>query len=293
MDTSESPTTQHHLTLIESDRVEAVAFALKEDIRTGDLTAQLVPNDQHADATLITREPMTLAGQQWVEEVFKQLQNDLDEPKVSITWQAEDGAQLKANDCIATFSGPARTLLTGERPALNFLQTLSATATVCTEYAAMVTGTEVKLLDTRKTIPGLRTAQKYAVTCGGCYNHRMGLYDAFLIKENHIMAAGSLSEAVRQARQLSPKSTVEVEVESLEQLQEALDAASDVIMLDNFSMDQTRQAVAITAKRAKLEISGNVNKQSLRGYAETGVDYISIGGLTKHVDAIDLSMRFT
>lgn len=264
-----------------------VAQALREDIGDGDITAQLIPADEQASAAIITREPAILCGQAWVNEVFRQL-----DPGVNIDWQAQDGERVVANQTLFTLNGPARSLLTGERTALNFLQLLSGTATQCQSYADLVAGTGVQLLDTRKTIPGLRNAQKYAVTQGGCFNHRIGLYDAFLIKENHIAACGGIGNAVATARKQAPDKPVEVEVENLDELQQALSAGADIVMLDNFSLDNLRKAIALNNQQAKLEASGNVDKTTLRTIAETGVDYISIGGLTKHCSAVDLSMRF-
>lgn len=263
-----------------------VEAALVEDIGSGDITAALIPSSSIAQATVISREQAVISGSAWVNQVFDQV-----DPTVNIQWQVEDGQAVSANQVLFTLSGSARSLLTGERAALNFLQLMSGTATICRHYADLVADTEVKLLDTRKTIPGLRIAQKYAVTCGGCYNHRLGLYDAFLIKENHIAACGSIALAISAARKHSPDKTVEIEVESLDELKQALDAGSDIIMLDNFSLEAMSEAVKITAGKAKLEASGNVTDASLRPIAETGVDYISIGALTKDCKAIDLSMR--
>jgi nicotinate-nucleotide pyrophosphorylase (carboxylating) len=263
-----------------------VRHALSEDIGSGDITAQLIPADRLAHASVITREDAVLCGSAWVNEVFRQI-----DPRVAVHWQAEDGQQIKANQTLFTLQGPARALLSGERSALNFLQTLSAVATSARQYADLVEGTSVRLLDTRKTLPGLRLAQKYAVTCGGCHNHRIGLFDAFLIKENHIAACGGIGAAVQAAHRIAPGKPVEVEVENLQELREALNAGADIIMLDELSHADMREAVAITQGRAKLEASGNVNQQTLRSIAETGVDYISIGSLTKHVRAVDLSMR--
>lgn len=263
-----------------------VEAALVEDIGSGDITAALIPSSSIAQATVISREQAVISGSAWVNQVFDQV-----DPTVNIQWQVEDGQAVSANQVLFTLSGSARSLLTGERAALNFLQLMSGTATICRHYADLVADTEVKLLDTRKTIPGLRIAQKYAVTCGGCYNHRLGLYDAFLIKENHIAACGSIALAISAARKHSPDKTVEIEVESLDELKQALDAGSDIIMLDNFSLEAMSEAVKITAGKAKLEASGNVTDATLRPIAETGVDYISIGALTKDCKAIDLSMR--
>ncbi len=269
-----------------NDRKTAVQAALNEDIGSGDITAMLIPAEEQARARVISREAAVICGRDWVNEVFQQI-----DKSVTVSWQIEDGQQVAADDTLFELSGNARSLLTGERSALNFLQLLSGTATTCREYADIVAHTSVKLLDTRKTIPGLRTAQKYAVSCGGCHNHRIGLYDAFLIKENHIAASGGIAKAVAAARQLAPGKPVEVEVESLTELEQALAAGADIIMLDNFSLADMRAGVKLTAGRAKLEASGNVSKETLASIAETGVDYISIGALTKHARAIDLSMR--
>lgn len=274
---------QQQLTL---DIRSAVATALREDIGDGDITAQLVPATSHAQASVISRENAIICGQAWVNEVFTQL-----DPNVKVEWLVSDGDRVAENQALFTLSGPARSLLTGERTALNFLQVLSGTATTCRQYADLVAGTGVKLLDTRKTIPGLRTAQKYAVTCGGCYNHRVGLFDAFLIKENHIAACGGIAEAISTAKAIAPGKPVEVEVESIEELVIALEGAADIIMLDNFSFADMTRAVAITQGKTKLEASGNVTTNTLQTIAKTGVDYISIGGLTKHCRAVDLSMR--
>ena len=270
-----------------SSEIEANARrALAEDIGSGDITAQLIPAERLAQATIITREAAVIAGTAWVDAVFRQL-----DPRVAVHWQVRDGERVSANQALFHLEGPARALLSGERSALNFLQTLSAVATRCQHHADLVQGTAVKLLDTRKTLPGLRLAQKYAVTCGGCHNHRIGLFDAFLIKENHIAACGGIAAAVQAAHKIAPGKPVEVEVESLTELQEALEAGADIIMLDELSLDEMRQAVAITAGRAKLEASGGINDSTLRAVAETGVDYISIGTLTKDIKAVDLSMR--
>lgn len=265
-----------------------VRSALREDIGSGDITAQLIPAERLAHATIITRENAVIAGTAWVDEVFRQL-----DPRVAVHWQVADGQQVTANQPLFHLEGPARALLSGERSALNFLQSLSAVATRCQHFADLVKDTPVKLLDTRKTLPGLRLAQKYAVTCGGCHNHRIGLYDAFLIKENHIAACGGIAQAITAAHQIAPGKPVEVEVESLAELQQALNAGADIIMLDELSLDDMRTAVNITAGRAKLEASGGINESTLRTIAETGVDYISIGSLTKDVKAIDLSMRLS
>jgi nicotinate-nucleotide pyrophosphorylase (carboxylating) len=264
-----------------------VALALTEDVGSGDLTAALIPEDTQAEATVISREPAVLCGAAWFDAVFRQL-----DPQIAIEWQAADGDRVTPDQLLCTLRGPARSLLTGERTALNFLQMLSSTATLARRYADAVAGTGATILDTRKTIPGLRLAQKYAVRCGGCQNHRIGLFDAVLIKENHIMAAGSIGNAIAAARRLHPGVTVEVEVENFAELEEALAARPDIIMLDNFDLTAMAEAVKITGGRVKLEASGNVNFDTVRPIAETGVDYISIGGLTKDVRAIDLSMRF-
>ena len=264
----------------------AVRRSLAEDIAGGDITAQLIPAERLASARVITREHATVCGTAWVDEVFRQV-----DPRVAVRWLVADGDQVEPDQVLFRLEGPARALLSGERSALNFLQTLSGVATAARKYADMVKGTQVKLLDTRKTIPGLRLAQKYAVTCGGCHNHRIGLFDAFLIKENHIAACGGIAQAITAAHQVAPGKPVEVEVENLDELRQALEAGADIIMLDELSLEDMRQAVAITNGRAKLEASGGINEQSLLTIAQTGVDYISIGALTKHVRALDLSMR--
>lgn len=281
-----NPLYSKNLPHLAEDIAKSVAIALAEDIGPGDITAQLIPAEQTADANIITRENCVFCGKAWVEEVFRQL-----DPQVQIMWHIEDGQAAAANSILFALKGSARSLLTGERAALNFVQTLSGTATISKQYADQVAHTGVKLLDTRKTIPGLRTAQKYAVACGGCHNHRVGLYDAFLIKENHIAACGGITQAIATARAIAPGKPVEVEVETFAELDQALDAKADIIMLDNFSIDDMKKAVTITAGRAKLEASGNINEQTLIPTAETGVDFISIGGLTKHCRAVDLSMR--
>ena len=263
-----------------------VKAALQEDIGDGDITARLIPESEQATARVISREHATISGTAWVDEVFRQVDAGMD-----ISWNVKDGDQVTPNQALFTVTGSARSILTAERAALNFLQTLSGTATVSQQYADKVATTKVKLLDTRKTIPGLRLAQKYAVTCGSCYNHRIGLYDAFLIKENHIMACGGIKAAIETAQKTAPGKPVEIEVETLEQLHEALAADADIIMLDNFTLEQMREAVAITNGKAKLEASGNITDETLVPIAETGVDYISIGALTKHCRAVDLSLR--
>ena len=261
---------------------------LKEDIGAGDLTALIVPAETRATARVITREDMALCGQAWFDAVFATL-----DPSIRVDWQIPEGGIAEAGTSLCQLCGPARALLTGERTALNLLQTLSGTATLARAYARAVEGTSVTILDTRKTLPGLRKAQKYAVRCGGCQNHRMGLYDGILIKENHIMAAGSISAAVAEARALGANVPIEVEVENLDELRQALEAGADRVLLDNFTLDLMRQAVALNAGRLKLEVSGNVSLETVRQIAETGVDYISVGALTKNVKAIDLSMRIT
>ncbi len=270
-----------------TDIPETVARALQEDIGDGDITASLIPADQIAEGSIICRESAVLCGIAWADEVIRQV-----DTRIELRWLKPDGARLARGESLAVFSGPARSLLTAERCMLNFLQTLSGTATTAADYAERVAHTGVTLLDTRKTLPGLRTAQKYAVRVGGCHNHRMGLFDAFLIKENHIAACGSITAAVARAREVAPDRPVEVEVENAEQLREALAAGADTIMLDNFSLEQMREAVAIAAHRKPLEASGNITRHNLADVAETGVDYISIGALTKDCRAIDLSMRF-
>lgn len=258
---------------------------LQEDVGSGDITAAIIPETVLAQAEVITREDMVLCGRAWFDEVFKQLDS-----AVKIEWLVNEGQLATKNTLLCQVSGPARAILTGERTALNCLQTLSATATIAKRYADAVAGTGCKVLDTRKTIPGLRQAQKYAVSMGGCYNHRIGLFDAVLIKENHIMAAGSISNAVQTAR-LQSSVPVEVEVENMQELQQAFAAKPDRIMLDNFSLDDMRSAVQQNPAAIELEASGNITLDNIRSIAETGVDFISIGALTKHVNAIDLSMR--
>lgn len=279
-----------NLTLADlASEIEAnVRTALREDIGSGDITAQLIPADRLAHATIITREAAVICGTAWVDAVFRQI-----DARVAVHWQVNDGDRVTANQPLFHLEGPARALLSGERSALNFLQTLSAVATRCRHFADLVEGTGVELLDTRKTLPGLRLAQKYAVTCGGCHNHRIGLYDAFLIKENHIAACGGIAQAVTAAHGIAPGKPVEVEVESLEELQQALQAGADIIMLDELSLDDMRSAVRLTAGRARLEASGGINADTLRRIAETGVDYISLGTLTKDIKAVDLSMRLS
>ncbi|MEW5838667.1 MAG: carboxylating nicotinate-nucleotide diphosphorylase [Pseudomonadota bacterium] len=264
-----------------------VRSALDEDIGGGDASAMLIQHTTQARAQVITRESMILAGQAWFDEVFAQI-----DPDVRIEWAARDGDHLTAGALLCSLHGSARSILSGERSALNFLQTLSATATRTNQFVRLISGAQARILDTRKTLPGLRQAQKYAVTCGGGWNHRMGLYDAILIKENHIAAAGGITAAVVHSRHLHPELPLEVEVENLFQLEEALMAGVPRILLDNFDLHGLRQAVVLTQSQAKLEASGGVNEQNVRAIAETGVDFISIGTLTKDIRAIDLSMRF-
>ncbi|UGA54316.1 carboxylating nicotinate-nucleotide diphosphorylase [Vibrio sp. VB16] len=269
-----------------------VSDSLREDLGgtlevTADITAMLIPSDRQSVATIITRESGVFCGQAWADEVFKQLGS-----KVSIDWHVQDGDKVEPNQTLCTLSGPARVLLTGERNAMNFIQTLSGCATTTAKYAQQIAGTNCKLLDTRKTIPGLRSALKYAVACGGGFNHRIGVFDAYLIKENHIIACGGINKAISVAKTLNPGKPVEIETESLEELIEAIDAGADIVMLDNFTTDMMREAVKINAGRADLENSGNVTLATIREFAETGVDYISVGALTKHLKAMDLSMRF-
>ena len=264
-----------------------IQHALQEDIGDADITALLTPEDEQATATIITRENMVLAGQPWVNALIQAY-----DPSVQITWLKNDGDAVSANETLYTLKGSARSLLTVERPALNFIQTLSAVATKTAEYLKYLEGTNTKLLDTRKTLPGLRIAQKYAVAIGGGQNHRLGLFDAFLIKENHIMAAGGIAQAIAKAHQIAPNKPVEVEVETWDELNQAIEAHADIVMLDNFSQQQMIDAVKHVAGRCKLEASGNITLDNLREVASTGVDYISMGVLTKDVQAIDLSMRF-
>ena len=268
-----------------------VSAALAEDVGSGDITARLIPELASAEAAVIAREPMTLAGQPWFDEVYRQVDD-----AVQIDWLANDGDHIVEDAEICVISGPARSILTGERTALNFLQLLSATATVTSRYASAVSGTKAKILDTRKTIPGLRQAQKYAVRCGGGNNHRIGLYDAVLIKENHIISAGGIAAAIAAARDMHSDLPVETEVESIAELREALAAGVDRVMLDNFDVADLQRAVEVNQKEgnppADLEASGGITLDTIFAIAETGVDYISIGALTKDVEAADLSMRF-
>jgi nicotinate-nucleotide pyrophosphorylase (carboxylating) len=290
---------------LQQDINKTVHWALCEDLGGNDIqlpqaeqdiTAMLIPAQEQAVATVITREECIICGVAWVNEVFAQLDASLDKEAkqaTEITWFVNDGESVKANTTLFTLQGSARTLLTGERVALNFLQTLSGTATLTSHYVKALAGTKTQLLDTRKTLPGLRSAQKYAVRCGGGVNHRIGLFDAFLIKENHIAACGGIKQAITTAKRNQPDKTVEVEVESLNELEQALIAGADIIMLDNFTPSMIEVAVAATRGKAKLEVSGNMTLEILQEYTKAGVDYISSGALTKHVKAVDLSMRFT
>jgi nicotinate-nucleotide pyrophosphorylase (carboxylating) len=271
---------------------QLVTLALNEDLNyqraeEGDITAQLIPKSEHANARVITREDCVFCGKDIIIETFKQV-----DPSVTVSVLVEDGDVVAANSTLFTATGSARAILTAERTALNFIQTLSGTATTTANYVKELAGTSTQLLDTRKTIPGLRALQKYAVKCGGGKNHRIGLFDAFLIKENHIAACGSIKHAVSQAKLNHPAKAVEVEVESLNELEQAINAGADIIMLDNFSVEQIKQAVVVTDKRAKLEVSGNMTLQTLKDYSQAGVDFISSGALTKNLQSIDLSMRF-
>lgn len=267
-----------------------VADALREDLAglsiDADITANLIPKEQIVDAKVITREDCVLAGKAWVEETINQVDCD-----ITLEWTAEDGDTLSAGQTVFSLHGSARSILTAERTALNFLQTLCSTATITSRYVKILEGSNITLLDTRKTIPGLRAAQKYAVTCGGGKNHRIGLFDAFLIKENHIMACGSIAQAIQQARTQAPNKAVEVEVESLNELEQALSAGADIVMLDNFQLADLYKATEMNRGRSKLEVSGNITEQKLQELCDTGIDFISSGALTKNVQAIDLSMR--
>lgn len=275
------------LEVLEEPLLHSVRDALTEDIGTGDITAALIPKNETASATVISREDAILCGMAWFDAVFAELDTG-----IKINWEARDGDAVRSGQTLCSLHGPAAHILTGERTALNFLQSLSGTATLARRYADAVCGLAVKVLDTRKTIPGLRQAQKYAVRVGGCHNHRMGLYDGILIKENHIASAGSIERAVQTARLTSPGIPVEVEVENEAQINEALSVGVDILLLDNFAPDALSNAVRLTAGRAKLEASGGVTLENIRTFAQTGVDYISIGALTKNIHAIDLSMRF-
>ena len=268
------------------DVPQLVARALQEDIGHGDITAMLIPADKEASASVISRDSAVICGRPWVDEVFRQL-----DPNTRVDWEISEGDVVSPNQTLLTLTGNARVLLTGERTALNFLQTLSATATLARQYADLTSNSDIRILDTRKTIPGLRLAQKYAVTVGGCHNHRMGLYDAFLIKENHIAACGGIAKAVAQARKIATDKLVEVEVENLNELRQALLAKADVVMLDNFSPIDLEGLKTLNFGHTKVEVSGNITAQTLQQYIGAEVNYISSGSLTKHVQAIDLSMR--
>jgi nicotinate-nucleotide pyrophosphorylase (carboxylating) len=304
MHTSEQLTTalSAEISKLKQDITATVSWALKEDLGVvdgqqpkveQDITAMLIPANEQAVATVITREDCIVCGISWVNEVFSQLDKSQPElAKTKITWFVSDGEKVKANTILFQLEGNSRTLLTGERTALNFLQTLSGTATLTSRYVQELAGSNTKLLDTRKTLPGLRSAQKYAVLSGGGVNHRIGLFDAFLIKENHIAACGGIAQAVATAKQNHSDKTVEVEVESMDELQQALRAGADIIMLDNFTPSMIEEAVSATRGKAKLEVSGNMTIEILQEYTKAGVDFISSGALTKHVQAVDLSMRF-
>ena len=276
------------LETLDEQTLSLVRLALEEDIGSGDVTAALIPEDDIWQADVICRDTAVICGRAWFDAVFR-----LIDETVSINWQATDADKINSGDVICSLHGPARALLTGERTALNFLQTLSGTATLANQYAEIVKDLKTRILDTRKTIPGLRRAQKYAVLCGGCHNHRTGLYDAFLIKENHIAAAGSIKQAIDTAKSLDTNLLIEIEVETLAEMLEALDAGAKRLLLDNFSIEKLKEAVTLIDGRAELEASGGITLNNLRKVAETGVDYISIGALTKDLHAIDLSMRFT
>jgi nicotinate-nucleotide pyrophosphorylase (carboxylating) len=274
--------------VITEDIALSVARALEEDIGCGDISAQLIAADTLATGTVISREKAVICGRPWVDEVFNQL-----DPSINIDWHISEGDLVSENQTLFSISGNARVLLSGERCALNFLQTLSGTATTARQYADLATDSKIRILDTRKTIPGLRLAQKYAVAIGGCSNHRIGLYDAFLIKENHIIACGGIAQAVKKAKEIAPQKEIEVEVESLTELQQAVDAGAHRVMLDNFTRDQILAIETIEIGNTKIEVSGNINEHSLSQYLDTTVDFISSGSLTKHVQAIDLSMRLS
>ncbi len=278
--------------LLPLEITRTVADTLREDLGGKidpnlDITAGLIPADNQGIATIITREHGVFCGKMWADEVFKQLGGE-----VTIKWHVEDGDIVEPNQTLCTLSGPSRILLTGERNAMNFIQTLSGCATLTAQYVKQLEGTNTRLLDTRKTIPGLRSALKYAVTCGGGFNHRIGVFDAYLIKENHIIACGGIKQAISAAKKLNPNKPVEVETESLDELKQAIEAGADIVMLDNFTLEMMREAVAFNAGRVALENSGDITLSNIRECAETGVDYISVGALTKHVKAMDLSMRF-
>ena len=273
---------------IAEDIPKCVARALAEDIGSGDISAQLIDANQLATGTVISREKALICGRPWVDEVFFQL-----DPSIVIDWHISEGDWVSENQTLFSISGNARVLLSGERCALNFLQTLSGTATTARQYANLATNSQIRILDTRKTVPGLRLAQKYAISVGGCMNHRIGLYDAFLIKENHIIACGGIANAVNKAKQMSPDKEIEVEVESLDELKQAVSAGADRVMLDNFTREQIMQIKAIDLGNTKIEVSGNVTEHSLSQYLDTPIDFISSGSLTKNIQAIDLSMRLS
>jgi nicotinate-nucleotide pyrophosphorylase (carboxylating) len=275
------------LETLEAQIEHDVRNALAEDIGSGDITAQLIPEERILKASVYARVNAIICGRNWFDAVFRHI-----DERTEIRWYVADGAAVAPHQVVCTLQGPARCLLSGERTALNFLQTLSATATLSRRYAYAVKGLDTRILDTRKTIPGLRLAQKYAVHCGGCHNHRIGLYDAFLIKENHIAAAGSIVQAIATAQRQQPDMMVEIEVETLEQLQQAISAGADRVLLDNFTPSQISEAVQIAQGRVELEASGGITLDNIREYAQTGIDYISIGALTKDVRAVDMSMRF-
>ena len=275
------------LSAIQSDIPQSVSRALAEDIGGGDITAQLIPEDKQATAVVISREAAVICGRPWVDEVFAQLDKN-----TVIEWHINEGESVEANQKLFTLTGNARILLTGERAALNFLQTLSGTATVSRHYAGLAPNSQIKILDTRKTIPGLRLAQKYATAIGGCQNHRIGLYDAFLIKENHIAACGGIRQAIEKAREISAEKPVEVEVESLDELHQALNASADIVMLDNFSPADIEALSLIDLGDTKIEVSGDITEEKLRAYNHGAINFISSGSLTKHLRAVDLSMRF-
>ena len=274
--------------IIAEDIPKSVARALEEDIGSGDISAQLIDANKQATGTVISREKAVICGRPWVDEVFKQL-----DPRVIIDWHISEGDWVTENQSLFSVSGNARVLLSAERCALNFLQTLSGTATTARQYASLANDSQVKILDTRKTIPGLRLAQKYAIDIGGCSNHRIGLYDAFLIKENHIIACGGIAQAVHRAKEIAPQKDIEVEVESLVELQQAVEAGAHRVMLDNFTRDQILQIETLDLANTKIEVSGNITEYSLSQYLNTPIDFISSGSLTKHVHAIDLSMRLS
>lgn len=274
--------------IIAEDIPKSVTRALEEDIGSGDISAQLIDANKQATGTVISREKAVICGRPWVDEVFKQL-----DPRVIIDWHISEGDWVTENQSLFSVSGNARVLLSAERCALNFLQTLSGTATTARQYASLANDSQVKILDTRKTIPGLRLAQKYAIDIGGCSNHRIGLYDAFLIKENHIIACGGIAQAVHRAKEIAPQKDIEVEVESLVELQQAVEAGAHRVMLDNFTRDQILQIETLDLANTKIEVSGNITEYSLSQYLDTPIDFISSGSLTKHVHAIDLSMRLS